>query len=256
MNTLPNPCDNCRHQVQMNWQRRPFNEPRQIYLSGSIQGYEHNLKIYLKDCCLYAYHIGSQGFSMALHDRQAIIDKIKIKVPKYVCVDGRLLQVYELIPKREDVVSVPYKRSLKIARYYVKINKSNLPYEFLTKSEFNKRMIARERDVIMAPAHSTEIGAIPCQYVYLIRERTAVVANQPIYKLGKTTQPNFDRFKGYHKGYEILLHIRCDDCHLIERAMIEYFINNYRHATEYGNEYFEGDYRKMMKDIFRIAMAV
>ncbi len=97
----------------------------------------------------------------------------------------------------------------------------------------------------------------PCrpQYVYLIRERTAVIMNQSIYKIGKTTQKNFSRFNGYGKGYEVFLHIACIDCHAKELTIMSSFADKYRHATEYGKEYFEGDRNEMMRDICNIVFA-
>ena len=92
------------------------------------------------------------------------------------------------------------------------------------------------------------------EYVYLLQERTAVALNKPIYKIGRTNQSNFERFKGYHKGYKILLHVACNNCKDIERKIIELFIINYNHYTEYGNEYFEGNYKSMIKDIFSLVV--
>jgi hypothetical protein len=90
------------------------------------------------------------------------------------------------------------------------------------------------------------------EYVYLLQERTAVALNKQIYKIGRTNQSNFERFKGYHKGYKILLHVVCNDCKDIEQKIIDLFIKNYNHYTEYGNEYFEGNYKSMIKDIFSL----
>jgi hypothetical protein len=92
------------------------------------------------------------------------------------------------------------------------------------------------------------------EYVYLLQERTAVALNKPVYKIGRTNQSNFERFKGYHKGYKILLHVVCNDCKDIEQKIIDLFIINYNHYTEYGNEYFEGDYKSMIKDIFSLVV--
>lgn len=249
MNTIPVPCDNCSYQIQMNW-----HQPRHMYLIGCLQVYEHNLKLYLKDCCLYAYHIGSQGCCITDVDKQALISKMKIKTPKYAAVGSDQFPVYELTIKQEDTVCVPRERKLKISRDCIRFNKRAQSYEILTKAEYTKRKKQQEHDVIMTPMDTVSCDELPIHYVYLIRERTAALANLPIYKIGKTTQTNFDRFKGYNKGYEILMHLRCVNCHIIERSIIEYFKSNYRHATEFGSEYFEGCYQSMMRDIFRIAM--
>lgn len=92
------------------------------------------------------------------------------------------------------------------------------------------------------------------EYVYLLQERTAVALNKPIYKIGRANQSNFERFKGYHKGYKILLHVACNNCKDIEKKIIELFIINYNHYTEYGNEYFEGNYKLMIRDIISLVV--
>jgi hypothetical protein len=119
-------------------------------------------------------------------------------------------------------------------------NKTKKHINIENKNNMNKKIINL----------SNEIKTL--EYVYLLQERTAVELNKPIYKIGRTNQPNFERFKGYNKGYKILLHVACNDCKYIEQKIIDLFIINYNHYTEYGNEYFEGDYKSMIKDIFSL----
>lgn len=90
------------------------------------------------------------------------------------------------------------------------------------------------------------------EYIYMIQERTAVVSNQPIYKIGRTSQSNFERFKQYGKGYKILLHVVCNNCIAKELEVINLFKTKYLQVTEYGNEYFHGDYKSMIKDIMNL----
>ena len=51
------------------------------------------------------------------------------------------------------------------------------------------------------------------QYVYLFHTREFFNSNQPIYKIGKTTKPNFTRFSNYPKGSVMLFQSACLNCH-------------------------------------------
>jgi hypothetical protein len=86
-------------------------------------------------------------------------------------------------------------------------------------------------------------------YIYLLQEREFITTNQKIYKLGKTKQENLQRFKQYPKGSKLLLQQVCDDCDVLEAELIRDFKNKYTHRRDIGNEYFEGDYNDMIKDI-------
>ena len=86
-------------------------------------------------------------------------------------------------------------------------------------------------------------------YIYLLQEREFITTNQKVYKLGKTKQENLQRFKQYPKGSVLLLQQVCDDCDMLEVELIRYFKNKYKYRRDIGNEYFEGDYNEMIKDI-------
>jgi hypothetical protein len=86
-------------------------------------------------------------------------------------------------------------------------------------------------------------------YIYLLQEREFITTNQNIYKLGKTKQENLQRFKQYPKGSKLLLQQVCDGCDILEPELIRDFKNKYTHRKDIGNEYFEGDYNNMIKDI-------
>ncbi len=86
-------------------------------------------------------------------------------------------------------------------------------------------------------------------YIYLLQEREFITTNQKIYKLGKTKQENLQRFKQYPKGSKLLLQQVCDDCDVLETELIRDFKNKYTHRRDIGKEYFEGDYKDMIKDI-------
>jgi hypothetical protein len=87
-------------------------------------------------------------------------------------------------------------------------------------------------------------------YIYLIQEREFIKTNEPIYKIGKSKQDAMKRMNQYPKGSICLLHINCDDCDKTEKILIKLFKNKYKHKSNIGNEYFEGDSNNMMEDIF------
>lgn len=87
------------------------------------------------------------------------------------------------------------------------------------------------------------------QYIYLLREREFISLNQNVYKIGKTKQENLQRFHQYPRGSELLLQHSCDNCDALEVQLIREFKIKYIHRREFGNEYFEGDCKEMIKDI-------
>jgi len=94
------------------------------------------------------------------------------------------------------------------------------------------------------------------QYIYLLQEREFVKTGELIYKIGKTKKDQYTRFNQYPKGSILLLHIKCNDCDCNEKDIIKLFKTKYKHKKEIGNEYFEGNYIEMMKDIFDIVIKV
>ena len=61
------------------------------------------------------------------------------------------------------------------------------------------------------------------QYVYLFHTREFFNTNQPIYKIGKTVQPNFTRFTNYPRGSVMFFQSSCRNCHELERKIIKLF---------------------------------
>lgn len=87
-------------------------------------------------------------------------------------------------------------------------------------------------------------------YIYLIQEREFFVSKQNVYKIGKTKQDNMKRVAQYPKGSRLILYIECKDCDKTEIQLINDFITKYKHRTDIGNEYFEGDVNQITYDIF------
>ena len=87
------------------------------------------------------------------------------------------------------------------------------------------------------------------QYVYLFHTREFFNSNQPIYKIGKTTKPNFTRFSNYPKGSVMLFQSSCRNCHELEMIIITLFTSKYVRKIDFGREYFEGDQSSMIGDL-------
>lgn len=86
-------------------------------------------------------------------------------------------------------------------------------------------------------------------YIYLLQEREFIRLNEQVYKIGKTSQHNLKRFNQYPKSSKLLIHITCNNCDMLEKKLIKLFKKTYIHKKEYGNEYFQGDLKKMIQDI-------
>lgn len=256
--TMIRACDHCRN-VMIHWTcyNPTTKSMRQVNLNGQLQTFQEGLKMYLKKCCLYAYHFGSPD-NMSHSTQQNVSLQLRTNNHKYVNIDNEYFEVFELPNKRVQIIDDPNSsfnpEKIKITRniYY---HSYHNPYKILTKSSYEKER--KKIDNQKLKQKNSELSSESCspqttQYVYMIQERTAVVSNQSIYKIGRTEQSNFDRFKGYTKGYKILLHMVCDDCKISERAIMDLFKTKYRQVEEYGSEYFEGDYKEMIKDIANI----
>lgn len=90
------------------------------------------------------------------------------------------------------------------------------------------------------------------EYIYLLQDSAAVRSNQSVYKIGKTIQSNYKGIHNYPKGYKIILHTSCSDSVKCKTDILKLFKTKYIPRTDFGNEYFEGNYRHMKIDINRI----
>lgn len=85
-------------------------------------------------------------------------------------------------------------------------------------------------------------------YIYLLHPREFLVQDIHIYKIGKTTQPNFS----YPIGSKLIFISDCNNCDLCEREIIKLFKEKYHHMEKIGNKYFYGVHDKMIDDIHKI----
>jgi hypothetical protein len=89
-------------------------------------------------------------------------------------------------------------------------------------------------------------------YIYLLQEREFIKTNEPIYKIGKSKQENLKRICNYPNGTKLLFQMICNDCDSLEKQLISIFKEKYEIQYDIGNEYFKGNSREMIKDIFII----
>ena len=90
------------------------------------------------------------------------------------------------------------------------------------------------------------------QYIYLLQEREFTKTGENIYKVGMTTKNNYERFNQYPKGSILLFQIICTDCKNVEKKVLKKFNKKFKLKKDIGNEYFEGDYKYMIKIIYSI----
>lgn len=218
-----------------------------ISFAGTCTVFIYGVKQYVKQCCLIRLYLSPY----VGNNYQKFFNIIKIKMPKFILTNNNKFMVYEINLKEEEIIINPNgftnQNKLEITRFIIYKPYSE-SYEFITKSKFENPNITN----LLTKEYKNQTENKECnnfQYIYLIQERTAVAINKPIYKIGRTTQLNFNRFKAYGKGYKILLHVVCDNCIDLELKLINLFKSKYIHSTDYGNEYFEGDYKLMIKDI-------
>lgn len=86
------------------------------------------------------------------------------------------------------------------------------------------------------------------EYIYILQTREFIKSGESVYKIGRTTKPQFERFSQYPKGSELLMQKKCTDSKCAEKDIIKLFKTKYK-TTTYGTEYFEGDCDDMIDDM-------
>ena len=87
-------------------------------------------------------------------------------------------------------------------------------------------------------------------YIYLLKTREFVNTGEYIYKVGRTSKENFERFNQYPKGSIIYYQQICNNCVNMERIILKLFQEKFKHKTKFGREYFEGCYKDMIDVIY------
>jgi len=78
-------------------------------------------------------------------------------------------------------------------------------------------------------------------FIYVIKEREFIRTNENVYKIGRSSN-GIIRYNSYPKNSILLFHRICGDSIKVETEVIRTLKTKCKHRTEYGNEYFEGDY--------------
>jgi hypothetical protein len=88
------------------------------------------------------------------------------------------------------------------------------------------------------------------EYVYLLQEREFIKTKEDVYKVGMTKKENHERFNQYPKCSKLLFQMICNNCKNMEKVVVKRFKETFKQRKDYGNEYFEGDYKNMIDIIY------
>ena len=91
---------------------------------------------------------------------------------------------------------------------------------------------------------------IESEYIYLLFRKDLIDSKLPIYKLGRSSQPNVKRIKGYPSGSVLISHMLCYDSKKCEKELLKLFSTKYMSMEDVGSEYFSGNHNEMIKDIY------
>jgi len=86
-------------------------------------------------------------------------------------------------------------------------------------------------------------------YIYLLKTFSSIQKNENVFKIGKTHRKQFKRFFEYPEGSVLLHQTSCYDCDKMEKILLTSFNEKFIKRNDYGREYFEGDYKRMIKII-------
>jgi len=84
------------------------------------------------------------------------------------------------------------------------------------------------------------------EQIYLLKT-DMTMDHLPIYKIGRSRQPDVKRIRSYPKTYQLVSMNTCENCVYIESELLKLFHKKYKIACR--NEYFIGDENEMARDI-------
>ena len=84
------------------------------------------------------------------------------------------------------------------------------------------------------------------EQIYLLKT-DMTIDHLPIYKIGRSRQPDVKRIRSYPKTYQLVSMNTCTNCVYIESELLKLFHTKYKIA--YRCEYFIGDEDEMARDI-------
>jgi hypothetical protein len=89
--------------------------------------------------------------------------------------------------------------------------------------------------------------------LYLIQEREFIKMKEDVYKFGRTENIS-QRITQYPKGSKLLFAIKITDEKLAENELLKKLSIEFKSRPDIGREYFQGDYKSMMRTIFEYVM--
>lgn len=216
-----------------------------ISIIGHLKSYKNDSKYYIKKCCLLKYYTGNseleRNFKEKILNNINFSDRERIKFIRINNTIKNVFTIYQFDIMNEELI-INTDNNTKINRNLI-ISESKEQYTFINEIDYlNSFIRITERSLYK--------GKI--EYIYLLKDRTAIKGNEEVYKIGKTKQANLKRFNSYPKGYNLILLLKCTDCSLIEKKIIQLFKKKYIQNKEYGNEYFIGNPDEMSVDINNI----
>jgi hypothetical protein len=84
------------------------------------------------------------------------------------------------------------------------------------------------------------------EQIYLLKT-DMTIDHLPIYKIGRSRQPDVKRIRSYPKTYQVVSMNTCTNCVYIESELLKLF--NAKYKIAYRREYFIGDEDEMSRDI-------
>lgn len=245
-------CSNCNTLCTVSSNVEDKTTPRKkrtVRILGILRYYSSQSKKYIKQCCFIKYYLGHYNQSFV----QYLLQVRPLKNERYLqygdtCIPIFEFTYHELEKLQKDPFSYPdVDNKLEIHRN-IKIYAIQGDYKILTPMMAEKKSRSIKMDIDSCSLRDNMIQKI-IHYIYIIKDRTAMELGSNIYKIGKTKQENLKRFRGYPKGYKIVLLIACSNCDIIESHIIQLFKKKYIPIKEYGNEYFQGNIQDMIRDI-------
>lgn len=133
--------------------------------------------------------------------------------------------------------------------YLTDATTDKLPQIILNNNSENKKYIEKSPGLNLVNDEDNRIS-----YIYLIREREFINKNEPVYKVGRTTQERgltIERFKAYKKGSEIIFlkSVCTTKVNSMENVIKTLFNEKFKKHND-GTEYFIGSPDEMCKIIF------
>jgi uncharacterized C2H2 Zn-finger protein len=90
-------------------------------------------------------------------------------------------------------------------------------------------------------------------HIYILREREFLATGELLYKVGRTRDV-MQRFKQYPKGSQLnfVMYVSEDNILGAEKIILCAFRDTFKHRTDIGKEYFEGDILDMVQTVINI----